>query len=449
MSSISAYVIPGTAAVSLLPASTAFYNGFLYFNGGSHFSAPFDVPGLVKMAPTGTSTFVQIDTTAGMGAVAYDSTTTSIFFLGNNAIIYKYGQGLLANKSIFYDTSTDGSAQPFILNVDNSGNVYWMDGSGTIFQIDPTGANGGVYVDLSAYLDLGNGIFMTIDSSKNIYVANNHNVIKVDSSGTVTDAFITIGGGGSQGVVSISVNPLNQNIWIGRNSLGTVDTYNSSGTLISAGYIDIGTSAGGNLTVGATFDPAGYYYFSDNSNIEMWTTQPSGVCLLEGTKILCLVGGAEKYVPIETIRKGTLVKTLSSGYKAVEFVGTSKRYNPPTDERSVERLYVCTSDEYPEITEDVVLTGAHSILVEKLTPEQKDATKKVTEVLFVSEKKFRLMACLDSRAKPYTVEGTYNVWHLSLEHTDRLMNYGMYANGLLVETASQRMISTLPGVRLV
>jgi len=181
----------------------------------------------------------------------------------------------------------------------------------------------------------------------------------------------------------------------------------------------------------------------------MWTTQPPGVCLLEGTKILCLVGGAEKYVPIETIRKGTLVKTLSSGYKAVEFVGTSKRYNPPTDERSVERLYVCTSDEYPEITEDVVLTGAHSILVEKLTPEQKEATKKVTEVLFVSEKKFRLMACLDSRAKPYTVEGTYNVWHLALEHTDRLMNYGMYANGLLVETASRRMISTLPGVTLI
>jgi hypothetical protein len=59
------------------------------------------------------------------------------------------------------------------------------------------------------------------------------------------------------------------------------------------------------------------------------------------------------------------------------------------------------------------------------------------------------MACLDSRAKPYTVEGTYNVWHLALEHTDRLMNYGMYANGLLVETASQRMISTLPNVTLI
>jgi hypothetical protein len=87
--------------------------------------------------------------------------------------------------------------------------------------------------------------------------------------------------------------------------------------------------------------------------------------------------------------------------------------------------------------------------VEKLTAEQKEATKKITEVLFVSEKKFRLMACLDSRAKPYTVEGTYNVWHLALEHTDRLMNYGMYANGLLVETASQRMISTLPNVTLI
>ena len=312
----------------------------------------------------------------------------------------------------------------------------------------------GVFADLSTYLPTPTDVeSIAIDASNNIYVccptpgAGGHKIIKVDSSATVTDNFIVLGGGGATRPTSVAVNPLNQNIWVALSG-GTVNTYNSSGTLISAAYIDV-SSSGAGPNSGATFDPAGYYYFSDSMIQQMWTTQPQNVCLLEGTKILCLVDGAEQYVPIETIRKGALVKTLSSGYKAVEFVGTSKRYNPPTDERSVDRLYICTSDEYPEITEDVVLTGAHSILVEKLTPEQKEATKKITEVLFVSEKKFRLMACLDSRAKPYPVEGTYNVWHLALEHTDRLMNYGMYANGLLVETASQRMISTLPGVRLI
>jgi len=439
MSSISAYVIPGTAVAGIAPSCMTFYNGFLYFNNGV---------GLTKMGPTGTSTLVQIDTEPGSG-VAYDSTTTSIFFLANSETIYKYGQGLLANKSAFWNTS---APQPNVLTVDSAGQVYYMDIYGAIYQVDSIGSSEYVYVDLSSFLPTPTDVqSIAIDASDNIFVccptsgAGGHKIIKVSSvGGTVTDNFIVLSNGAAFRPISVAINPLNQNIWVTLTG-GSVDTYDSSGTLIAEAYVNNGDDADS----GSTFDSSGYFYFSDGANVQIWTTMPQGVCLLEGTKILCLVGGAEKYVPIETIRKGTLVKTLSSGYKAVEFVGTSKRYNPPTDERTVERLYVCTSDEYPEITEDVVLTGAHSILVEKLTPEQKDATKKVTEVLFVSEKKFRLMACLDSRAKPYTVEGTYNVWHLALEHTDRLMNYGMYANGLLVETASQRMISTLPGVRLV
>ena len=93
MSSISAYVIPGTEAAGLCPPSITFYNGFLYFYNGV---------GLTKMGPTGTSTLVQIDTMVGLGAVAYDSTSTSILFLSDDETIYKYGQGLFANKSAFF-----------------------------------------------------------------------------------------------------------------------------------------------------------------------------------------------------------------------------------------------------------------------------------------------------------------------------------------------------------
>ena len=58
----------------------------------------------------------------------------------------------------------------------------------------------------------------------------------------------------------------------------------------------------------------------------------------------------------------------------------------------------------------------------------------------VSPLKTRLPACVDERAKIYEIEGTHTVYHLALEHDDYYMNYGVYANGLLVETSSNRMM---------
>jgi hypothetical protein len=56
---------------------------------------------------------------------------------------------------------------------------------------------------------------------------------------------------------------------------------------------------------------------------------------------------------------------------------------------------------------------------------------------------------LDDRAEPYEVEGVYNIWHLALENDNYYMNYGIYANGLLVETTSKRMIKTFSGMELL
>jgi len=44
---------------------------------------------------------------------------------------------------------------------------------------------------------------------------------------------------------------------------------------------------------------------------------PSIPCFLEGSTILCQVDGVEKYVPVEQLNKGTLVKTSLDGYKKV------------------------------------------------------------------------------------------------------------------------------------
>jgi hypothetical protein len=60
--------------------------------------------------------------------------------------------------------------------------------------------------------------------------------------------------------------------------------------------------------------------------------------------------------------------------------------------------------------------------------------------IFVTDSKYRLIACVDERAEPWVSEGTYPIWHFALEHPDDGMNYGVYANGLLVETCAIRTL---------
>ena len=49
----------------------------------------------------------------------------------------------------------------------------------------------------------------------------------------------------------------------------------------------------------------------------------------------------------------------------------------------------------------------------------------------------------------YEVEGRHTIWHFSLENDDYYMNYGVFANGLLVETTSNRMMEEHAGLNLI
>jgi hypothetical protein len=176
---------------------------------------------------------------------------------------------------------------------------------------------------------------------------------------------------------------------------------------------------------------------------------PATPCFLEGSKILCEVDGVEKYVPVEELRVGTLVKTSLDGLKKVVLIGKGAIQNPGTDERIEDRLYRCSPARYPALTEDLFVTGCHSILEFPITEAQKDETVKRLGRLFVTDKKYRLMACVDERAEPWNSAGEYTIYHFALEHADEAMNYGVYANGgLLVETCSIRSLRNRSNMQL-
>jgi hypothetical protein len=175
----------------------------------------------------------------------------------------------------------------------------------------------------------------------------------------------------------------------------------------------------------------------------------SAPCFLEGTKILCQVEGVDTYLPVESMRPGTLVKTSLNGYKKVELIGHGKMQNPGHSERIEQRLYKCSPASYPELTEDIYLTGCHSILVSKLTDLERETLVKQLGEIFVTDKKYRLTAFADERAEPWVSEGQHTIWHFALEHENISMNYGVYASGLLVETCCINRLKNKTGFTLI
>jgi hypothetical protein len=173
---------------------------------------------------------------------------------------------------------------------------------------------------------------------------------------------------------------------------------------------------------------------------------PDYPCFKRDTKILTNQG----YIPVQSLRKGHLVKTLNDGYVPVYMLGKSKITHLASEERVKNQLYKYAKDAYPEITEDLVLTGCHSILVKKFKDEEeRAATIETNGHIYFTDKMYRLPACVDKRAKVYETPGEYDIYHLALENEDYYMNYGIYANGLLVESCSKRYLKELSNMKIV
>ena len=169
-------------------------------------------------------------------------------------------------------------------------------------------------------------------------------------------------------------------------------------------------------------------------------------CFNQNTKILTNKG----YKPIQDLRNGDLIKTLKHDYKPIVMIGKRDFYHPASKERIKEQLYTCSPNNYPDVFEDLVITGCHSILVDDFVSEEQ--RKKAIEVngdIYITNNKYRLPACADPRASVYSVPQTCTIYHLALENDNYFMNYGIYANGLLVETCSKRYLKELSNMELI
>ena len=175
----------------------------------------------------------------------------------------------------------------------------------------------------------------------------------------------------------------------------------------------------------------------------------SMVCFKEDTKILCKINNTEQYIPIQALRKGDLVKTSTNSFKSIDMIGWKEINHSISEKRIPNQLYICSKDNFPEATEDLIITGAHSILVGAITDEQREEIEEVLGKIYITGDKYRLPACADARTTIYKKEGPCNIYHFALENDNYYMNYGIYANGILVETSSQRYLKEISTMTMI
>jgi hypothetical protein len=186
----------------------------------------------------------------------------------------------------------------------------------------------------------------------------------------------------------------------------------------------------------SNIDRAGYYKFKvtcvyetvNSLQVESNNLVPYIIhCFNKGTKILTDTG----YKNIETLKKGDLVKTHKNGFRHITYI-----YKSTVDYKSINsdmsKIYKCSKENYPELFEDLLITGYHGILVDELSEENKEKTILSGNNVYKVEDKWALLASLDNRATPHDEYGIYTVYHVAVSKS-RKHKFGIYSNGLLTE----------------
>jgi hypothetical protein len=186
------------------------------------------------------------------------------------------------------------------------------------------------------------------------------------------------------------------------------------------------------------------------SNIVSGTTYVP--CFLEGSKILRfnLETYRDEYTPVETLRKGDLIFTSESGYKRIHSIGYKTITNPKSDPNPSNRLYKFCNKTCYSVFEPLYITGEHCTLHRKIPDEKRKLITDHMGDVYITEEFYRMPAFLDDRASPYDgADEPATIWHFALEHENVAFNYGVYANGLLVESCAIESLSEKSGMKLL
>jgi len=166
-------------------------------------------------------------------------------------------------------------------------------------------------------------------------------------------------------------------------------------------------------------------------------------CFNHGTKILCLNNNLEEeYISIQNLKVGDLVKTYLHGYKAIKNIGKGNLLNDPSI--SAHCMFKMEKTDTNDLTDDLIVTGGHGIMVDELTDTQSNLQEGWGFNQSVDDKQL-LLVSVSPDFQAIQNSDVYTYYHFILENDSDLdKRYGVWANGLLMETPSERWFNAFP-----
>lgn len=119
------------------------------------------------------------------------------------------------------------------------------------------------------------------------------------------------------------------------------------------------------------------------------TPTPTTTCYLKNTLILC---DGEKYVEIQNLNKGDYIVTTAGNKK---IIGIQKIIYGVTNKNELQKIYKLKQKNDPDLINDLLITGGHSILVDELTEEQINKMEKYFgKTIPKIGNKYKLLSCV-------------------------------------------------------
>ena len=199
--------------------------------------------------------------------------------------------------------------------------------------------------------------------------------------------------------------------------------------LTNVGTLNRYTSANGNEAVAFNIT----YAISEDP-----ISDPS--CFNHGTKILCLNKNLEEeYIPVQDLRSGDFVKTYKHGYRKIDLIGKNPMINNPDVFTSC--MYKMKKTEENGLTEDIIVTGGHCLLVDDLG-EFKEKNDKIFGSTLMIDDKYMLLCGVSTDFVKLENRLPYTYYHFILENNgDDDERFGVWANGMLSETPSKNQFN--------
>jgi len=166
------------------------------------------------------------------------------------------------------------------------------------------------------------------------------------------------------------------------------------------------------------------------------------LCFDESTEILCLNENLEEvYLPISKLNVNSIVKSFKHGFRRISTIYKNSLTNNINDFQSC--MFLMPKND--NMTKDLIVTGGHSILVDNMTENEfiknseyfKNTNPKIDD-------KQLLLAAASDKFIVLENNNEYTFYNFCLENdSDDEARYGVWANGVLVETPSRQFMKDI------